>query len=86
MQIPYRAASGLLHLMVDSRGIKFSGEGEWKVRKHGDNHRWQWRKVNMGIDAETLEIRAVKMTGKPIGERAYSARSIGPNSHGTTHR
>ncbi len=31
VQIPYRAASGPLHLLVDSTGIKFSGEGEWPI-------------------------------------------------------
>jgi len=68
VQIPYRAASGLLHLLVDSTGIKFSGEGEWQVRKHGASRRRQWRKIHIGIDAETLEVRAVEMTSNRIGD------------------
>ncbi|MBJ2154122.1 IS5 family transposase [Paracoccus sp. IB05] len=68
VQIPYRAASGPLHLLVDSTGIKFSGEGEWQVRKHGASRRRQWRKIHIGIDAETLEVRAVEMTSNCIGD------------------
>jgi hypothetical protein len=35
VQVPYRRASGPLNLLVDSTGIKFLGDGEWQVRKHG---------------------------------------------------
>ena len=35
VQIPYRRADGPLNLLVDSTGIKFLGDGEWQVRKHG---------------------------------------------------
>ena len=57
-----RPSSGGLHLLVDSTGIKMMGEGEWKTRKHGASYRRQWRKVHLGIDAETLEIRAIEVT------------------------
>ena len=49
-----------LNLLVDSTGIKFLGEGEWKRKKHGAEYRRQWRKVHLGIDASTLEIRAIE--------------------------
>ncbi len=26
---------GIVHLVIDSTGLKVFGEGEWKVRKHG---------------------------------------------------
>src|SRR5476649_2361462 len=51
-----------LHLLVDSTGIKILGEGEWKTKKHGADYRRQWRKVHLGIDATTLEIRAIEVT------------------------
>jgi hypothetical protein len=35
VQIPYRRADGPLNLLVDSAGIKFLGDGEWHLRKHG---------------------------------------------------
>jgi hypothetical protein len=52
-----------LHLLVDSSGIKMLREGEWKIKKHGADYRRQWRKVHLGIDAATLEIRAMEVTG-----------------------
>jgi hypothetical protein len=57
-----------LHLLVDSTGIKFLGEGEWKRKKHGAEYRRQWRKVHLGIDAQTLEIRAIEVTDNSVGD------------------
>ena len=64
VQLPYRASTSALNLLVDSTGIKFLGEGEWKRKKHGAEYRRQWRKVHLGIDASTLEIRAIEVTDK----------------------
>jgi len=63
-----RPSSDGLHLLVDSTGIKMMGEGEWKTRKHGASYRRQWRKVHIGIDAETLDIRAIEVTTNAIGD------------------
>lgn len=63
-----RPCSGGLHLLVDSTGIKMMGEGEWKTRKHGASYRRQWCKVHIGIDAQTLDIRAVEVTTNSIGD------------------
>ena len=57
-----------LHLLVDSTGIKMLGEGEWKTKKHGAEYRRQWRNVHLGIDASTLEIRAMEVTDNSIGD------------------
>jgi len=57
-----------LHLVVDSTGIKMLGEGKWKKKKHGADYRRQWRKVHLGIDASTLEIRAMEVTNNSIGD------------------
>lgn len=43
---------------MDSTGLKFLGEGEWKRKKHQPEYRRQWHKLHIGIDAETLQIRA----------------------------
>ncbi len=51
VQIPYTRSPAGLHLLVDSTGIKFLGEGEWKCKKHGAEYRRQWRKLHIGIDA-----------------------------------
>jgi hypothetical protein len=66
--IPARQSQGGLHLLVDSTGIKMLGEGEWKTKKHGAEYRRQWRKVHLGIDAETLEIRAIEVTNNKTGD------------------
>jgi hypothetical protein len=57
-----------LHLLVDSTGIKMLGEGEWKTKKYGAHYHRQWRKVHPGIDASTLEIRAMEVTDNSIGD------------------
>ena len=68
VNIPYRSSKGPLHLLIDSTGIKVEGEGEWHARKHGGPKRRVWRKIHLGIDEETLEIRAVEITGSHIGD------------------
>lgn len=63
-----RPNAGGLHLLVDSTGIKMMGEGEWRTRKHGASYRRQWRKVHLGIDAETFDIRALEVTSNAVGD------------------
>ncbi len=65
---PYRGCKAPLHLLVDSTGLKVEGEGEWHARKHGGPKRRLWRKIHLGIDEETLEVRAVEVTGSHIGD------------------
>ena len=67
--IPCRAA--------DSTGIKVGGEGEWNARKHGGPKRRVWRKVHLGIDEQTLEVRAVEVTGSHIGDAPVLPDLIG---------
>ncbi|MEN9042607.1 IS5 family transposase, partial [Acinetobacter baumannii] len=66
--ISYQKSSNGLHLLVDSTGLKFLGEGEWKRKKHQPEYRRQWRKLHIGIDAETLQIRAVQLTTNNISD------------------
>ncbi len=68
VQIPYRRADGPLNLLVDSTGIKFLGDGEWQVRKHGVQGRRQWRKVHLAMDTATSDIRAVEFTPSREGD------------------
>ena len=68
VSLPYRGSRGPLHLLIDSTGIKAEGEGEWNARKHGGPKRRVWRKIHIGIDEETLEVRAVEATGGNIGD------------------
>ena len=66
--ISYQKSSDGLHLLVDSTGLKFLGEGEWKRKKHGPEYRRQWRKLHIGIDAQTLQIRAVQLTTNDVSD------------------
>ncbi len=66
--IPYRGSDGPLHLLVDSTGIKVEGEGEWNARKHGGAKRRVWRKIHIGIDEKSLEIRAAEFTTSAVGD------------------
>jgi hypothetical protein len=50
--VSYQKSSDGLHLLVDSTGSKFLGEGEWKRKKHQPEYRRQWRKLHIGIDAK----------------------------------
>jgi len=68
VNIPYRGSEGPLHLLVDSTGIKVEGEGEWNARKHGGPKRRVWRKLHIGIDEKTLEIRAAEFTTSDVGD------------------
>jgi hypothetical protein len=42
-------------LLVDSTGLKLGGAGEWRVEKHGTSRRRSWRKLHLGVDAESGE-------------------------------
>ncbi len=80
VDIPYRGSPGPLHLLIDNEalstigprtmpnGIKAEGEGEWQARKHGGPKRRPWRKIHLGIDEDTLELRAVEITGSHVGD------------------
>lgn len=70
LQVPLRRrlGSGPLHLLVDSSGLKLDGAGEWLVEKHGTSRRRAWRKLHIGIDAESGEIVAVDLTTKEVDD------------------
>ena len=57
-----------MHLLIDATGIKAEGEGEWNARKHGRSKRRLWRKLRLGMDAETRKIRAVEVTTSNVGD------------------
>src|SRR5271168_114392 len=57
-----------LHLLVDSTGLKIYGEGEWLDQKHGIRSRRRWRKLHLGVDADTHEIVAVELTPDDVGD------------------
>jgi hypothetical protein len=58
-------------------GITMLGEGEWKTKKHGVEYRRQWRKVRLGIDAQTLETRAIEVTDNHAGDEPMLPELLG---------
>jgi IS5 family transposase len=75
--LPRRTATGLLHLLVDSTGLKLGGTGEWLVEKHGTSRRRSWRKLHIGVDADSGEIAAVEVTRKDIDDAAMAGALLG---------
>jgi hypothetical protein len=65
-----QAASGPVHLLVDSTGVTLSGPGEWLVEKHGTQRRRAWRKLHLAVDAKTGTIVASTLTSKEVDEAA----------------
>ena len=51
-----------VHLLVDSTGLKLCGPGEWLIEKHGTRRRRAWRKLHIGVDADTGRIVASELT------------------------
>jgi hypothetical protein len=65
-----KKATGPLHLVLDSTGLKVYGEGEWKVRKHGYSKRRTWLKLHLAIDPETHEIQAALVSEPGVTDAA----------------
>ena len=59
---PCPHSRGPVHLLVDSTGLQLCGPGEWLVEKHGTRRRRSWRKLHIGVDADTGQILAAELT------------------------
>ena len=70
----------IAHLVIDSTGLKVFGEGEWKVKKHGQERRRIWRKLHLAVDSNTHEIIC-----RPVAEQCDGLRSL-PGLIRQTHR
>ena len=55
-------------LLVDSTGLKLCGPGEWLVEKHGTRRRRSWRKLHVGVDADTGRIVASELTTHDVDD------------------
>jgi hypothetical protein len=54
--------------LVDSTGLRLCGPGEWLVEKHGARTRRSWRKLHLGVDADTGEIVAAELTSNDVDD------------------
>lgn len=57
-----------VHLLVDSTGLRLCGPGEWLVEKHGTRTRRSWRKLHLGVDADTGEIVVAALTSNDVDD------------------
>ncbi len=57
-----------VHLLVDSTGLKLCGPGEWLIEKHGTKTRRSWRKLHLGVDADTGQIVASTLTTPDVDD------------------
>ena len=53
------------------------GEGEWKRKKLGAEYRRQLRKLHIGVDAQTLEIRAIELTFNSVADAPLLHSQLG---------
>jgi len=77
LEVPrLRSINGVepLHLLVDSTGLKLCGAGEWLLEKHGTKTRRSWRKLHLGVDADTRQIAASVLTNHDSDDGAQ----VGP--------
>jgi hypothetical protein len=61
-----------LHLLVDSTGLELCGAGAWLAEKHGTRTRRSWRKLHLGVDADTGRIVASALTGREVDDGAQA--------------
>src|SRR5215203_4569874 len=57
-----------VHLLVDSTGLPLCGSSEWLIEKHGTRMRRSWRKLHLGMDADTGRIVAAALTTKDVDD------------------
>ena len=63
------AGSEPVHLLVDSTGLKLCGPGEWLIeKKPAARTRRCWRKLHIGVDADTGQIIAAELTSKDVDD------------------
>jgi Transposase DDE domain len=69
LEVPrLRSGSKPVHLLVDSTGLKLCGRGERLAEKHGTEKRRSWKKLHLGVDADTGRIVASALTGKDVDD------------------
>lgn len=58
-------------VLVDSTGVKFFGEGEWKINKHGQERQTGWIKLHVMVEAESghiLSMESMELTDDGVDD------------------
>jgi hypothetical protein len=75
---PRRCGGGEpVHLLVDSTGLRLCGPGEWLVEKHGTRTRRSWRKLHLGVEADTGQVVAAVLTDRDADDGAQVGPLLG---------
>jgi hypothetical protein len=74
---PSLSSRGTIHLLVDSTGLRLCGSGEWLVEKHGTRKRRSWRKLHIGVDADTGQILASELTSSDVDDGSQVGPLLG---------
>jgi hypothetical protein len=53
---------------VVRKAVEIYGEGEWLDQKRGIRSPRRWRKLYLGVDADTHEVVAVELTQDDVGD------------------
>ncbi|MEO8714622.1 MAG: IS5 family transposase [Acetobacteraceae bacterium] len=61
---------------MDSTGLKLCGAGEWLLEKHGTRTRRSWRKLHVGVDADTGQIVAAALTTNDVDDGSQAGRLL----------
>lgn len=70
------AARPIKHLVFDASGFKVFGEGEWKVRTHGQDYRRRWRKLHIGLDADSQQLVVALLTDATVVDPRILPRQL----------
>lgn len=70
------SAKPIRHLVFDASGLKVFGEGEWKVRTHGKVYRRTWRKLHIGLDAESQQLVVALLTDNEVVDPRTLSRQL----------
>ena len=62
---------------MDSTGLRLCGPGEWLVETHGARTRRSWRKLHLGVDADTGEIAAAELTASDVDDSSQVGPMLG---------
>ncbi len=71
-------ATGPVHVVIDSTGLKVYGAGDWHRDKHGGRTRRRWRKLHLAVAPDTSEILACELTDRNQGDPTQVGAVLDP--------
>jgi len=62
IRLPIKGSEEGRHVLIDSTGVRVTGEWEWKRKLHGETRRQVWRKLHVALDADNQLILSAQMS------------------------